>query len=78
MDYIQKINELKRRKNVVILTHCYQPVELDEVSDFVGDSFYLSKKATTTNADIIVLREYILWHSQQNFLIRIRRFCFRI
>ena len=52
MDYIQKINELKRRKNVVILTHCYQPVELDEVSDFVGDSFYLSKKATTTNADI--------------------------
>lgn len=54
MDYIQKINELKRRKNVVILTHCYQPVELDEVSDFVGDSFYLSKKATTTNADIIV------------------------
>ena len=54
MEYIQKINELKRRKNVVILTHCYQPVELDEVSDFVGDSFYLSKKATTTNADIIV------------------------
>ena len=44
MDYIQKINELKRRKNVVILTHCYQPVELDEVSDFVGDSFYLSKR----------------------------------
>lgn len=54
MDYIQKINELKTEKNAVILTHCYQPAELDEVSDFVGDSFYLSKKASTTNADIIV------------------------
>lgn len=51
---IEKIKKLKKDKNAVILTHCYQPIEIDEVSDFVGDSFYLSKKAKDTNADIIV------------------------
>ncbi|MBQ8635201.1 quinolinate synthase NadA [bacterium] len=55
MNNIQdKIKQLKKEKNAIILTHCYQPIELDEVSDFVGDSFYLSKIAATTNADIIV------------------------
>lgn len=54
MDYIQEIKRLKKRKNAIILTHCYQPIELDEISDFVGDSFFLSKKAKETEADIIV------------------------
>lgn len=54
MNYIEEINRLKKEKNAVILTHCYQPIELDEISDYVGDSFYLSKKAAETDADIIV------------------------
>ncbi len=51
---IEKIKRLKKEKNAIILTHCYQNIELDEISDYVGDSFYLSKKASETNADIIV------------------------
>ncbi len=54
MDLIKEINNLKKKKNAIILAHCYQNIEIDNVADFVGDSFYLSKTAAKSNADIIV------------------------
>ena len=54
MDVREKIIKLKQEKNAVILAHCYQNAEIDEVADYVGDSLYLSQQAAKSDADIIV------------------------
>ena len=50
----EKIRQLKQEKNAVILAHYYVPDEVQEIADYIGDSFYLSKVAKNTDADIIV------------------------
>jgi quinolinate synthase len=54
MDLHQKITELKKQKNTVILAHYYQVPEIQEVADYVGDSLGLSQKAAETDAEMIV------------------------
>ncbi|MBI4361128.1 quinolinate synthase NadA [Candidatus Micrarchaeota archaeon] len=50
-----EINQLKKQRNAIVLGHSYQtPDIIYGISDFVGDSFELSKKASETNADTIV------------------------
>ena len=49
-----QIQQLKQEKNAVILAHYYAPAEVQELADYVGDSFYLAKIAKQSNADIIV------------------------
>lgn len=51
---IAAINELKRQRNAVILAHNYQPEEIQEIGDFVGDSLELSRLAEQTIAEVIV------------------------
>lgn len=49
-----QIEQLKQAKNAVILAHYYAPAEVQDIADFVGDSFYLAKIAKQNSADIIV------------------------
>lgn len=54
LDLVKEISELKKQKNAVILGHFYINPELQDISDFVGDSLGLSQQAEKANADIIV------------------------
>lgn len=50
----ERIQSRKRELNAVILGHNYQRGDIQEVSDFVGDSLGLSQEAAATPADVIV------------------------
>lgn len=46
MNIKEEIEELKREKDFVILAHYYVDGKVQEIADYVGDSYYLSKVAT--------------------------------
>lgn len=54
MSIQERIQDLKREKNAVILAHNYQLPEIQDVADYVGDSLDLSKTAARVEEDLIV------------------------
>lgn len=53
-ELVQKIEELKKQKNAIVLAHYYSNPDVQDIADFLGDSLELSRKAGTADADIIV------------------------
>ena len=54
LDLSNQIQELKKKKNAVILAHYYQDDSIQEIADFLGDSLYLAQQAARVEEDIIV------------------------
>lgn len=50
----EKILKLKKEKNAIILAHLYQIPEVQEIADYVGDSYYLSQVARDAKEDLII------------------------
>ena len=53
-ELVEKIKELKKKRNAVILAHNYQLPEVQDVADYRGDSLELSRIAANTDAKVIV------------------------
>ena len=51
---LDQIKRLKKEKNAVILSHYYVNDEVQDIADYIGDSYYLSKKATEVSEQVIV------------------------
>ncbi len=51
---IDKINELKKKRNAVILAHYYQDPAIQDIADHIGDSLALARAAQKTDADVIL------------------------
>ena len=50
----EEIEKLKKEKRAIILAHYYVPGEVQEIADYIGDSYFLSKKARETEAEMIL------------------------
>ncbi|MFH1980429.1 MAG: quinolinate synthase NadA [Pseudomonadota bacterium] len=49
-----RIRELLKQRNAIMLAHNYQPAEIQDCADLCGDSLELSRKAAATDAAVIV------------------------
>lgn len=50
----ERIEQLKKEKDIVILAHYYVDGEVQEIADLVGDSYFLAKKATEVSQQNIL------------------------
>jgi quinolinate synthase len=55
IDIKKAIKQLCKEKNAVVMAHYYQPNEIQDIADHIGDSLALAQYATKTDADIIIV-----------------------
>ena len=52
--FVERIRELKSQRNAVVLVHNYEPPEIQDIADILGDSLELSRRAADADAEVIV------------------------
>lgn len=50
-----ELEELKKKNDAVILAHYYVKKEVQDIADYIGDSFFLAQKATELKEKTIVM-----------------------
>lgn len=53
-DLFTRLKQLKEERRALILAHNYQPGEVQDGADFVGDSLGLARRASKTDAEVIL------------------------
>jgi len=54
-ELFELVSRLKQEKNILILVHNYQTLDVQKIGDFVGDSLELARKAAQSDCDMILL-----------------------
>jgi quinolinate synthase len=54
MNIVAEIKRVKESRKAIILSHNYQPGEIQDIADFTGDSLELARKAALVDEDVVV------------------------
>lgn len=54
MTVAEEIQKLKKEKDAIILAHYYVRPEVQDVADYIGDSFYLRNSASAKEKTICI------------------------
>ena len=54
LEIYREIENLKKEKDILILAHLYEELNIQEIADFCGDSFELAKKAKISEKKNII------------------------
>jgi quinolinate synthase len=72
-----EIRDLADQRHAIVLAHAFQPPEIQDVADHVGDSLELAQRAAASGAEVIGFCGVHYMAETVSILAPNRTFCFR-